>query len=340
MEIIRVAIGIDISSEKFDVCLSTMTKEGEVIVGVSAEFPNTMSGFRKLSKWVDKVNKEKKLPLIYLMEATGSYHEELAYYLHQRECQVIIVLPSKSKKYMQSLSIKSKTDKVDAKNLARFALERKHDLWQPPTETFRKLRDLTREREVHVKLRTEAKNRLTAANVSYDKDKGTLKRIEKDIKHHDSQVKAIEAAIKELIDKDPDIGERVKNITTIKGVSLITAATVIAETNGFENFENYKQLTSYAGLDVVLNSSGKHEGKSRISKKGNSHIRSGLYMPAVAIITYNEKLGALYRRLVNKGKNGKVALMAVVRKTLILIYTLWMKNCPYDPNYGREVIPA
>ncbi|MBK6681628.1 MAG: transposase [Ignavibacteriales bacterium] len=62
---------------------------------------------------------------------------------------MIIVLPSKSKKYMQSLSIKSKTDKVDAKNLARFALERKHDLWQPPTETFRKLRDLTREREVH-----------------------------------------------------------------------------------------------------------------------------------------------------------------------------------------------
>ncbi|MBK6681629.1 MAG: transposase [Ignavibacteriales bacterium] len=86
MEIIRVAIGIDISSEKFDVCLSTMTKEGEVIVGVSAEFPNTMPGFRKFSKWVDKVNKEKKLPLVYLMEATGSYHEELAYYLHQRDC--------------------------------------------------------------------------------------------------------------------------------------------------------------------------------------------------------------------------------------------------------------
>ena len=115
---------------------------------------------------------------------------------------------------------------------------------------------------------------------------------------------------------------------------------MIAETNGFENFENYKQLTSYAGLDVVLNSSGKHEGKSRISKKGNSHIRSGLFMPSVAIVRFNKELGAVYRRLVHKGKNGKVALMAVVRKTLILTYTLWKKNCPYNPNYRPEVKPA
>jgi len=340
MENLRVAIGIDISSEKFDVCLSTVTTDGEVKVGVGAEFPNTMTGFRKFIRWVDKVNKEKELPLVYLMEATGAYHEELAYFLHQSGCSVIIVLPSKSKKYMQSLPVKSKTDKVDARNLARFALERRHDLWVPPSETFRKLRDLTREREVHVKLRTEAKNRENAANVAYDKDKGTLKRIQKDVKHHDSQIKAIEAAIKELIDKDPDIRDKVKNVTTIKGVSLITAATVIAETDGFRNFENHKQLVSYAGLDVVFNSSGKHEGKTRISKKGNSHIRSGMYMPALSIVKYNPVLGALYYRLVEKGKSGKVALIAVARKALILIYTLWKKNCPFDPNYQQVVKPA
>jgi transposase len=340
MENLRVSIGIDISSEKFDVCLSTVTTDGEVKVGVGAEFPNTSTGFRKFSRWVDKVNKEKKLPLFFLMEATGAYHEELAYYLHRRGCSVIIVLPSKSKKYMQSLPIKSKTDKVDARNLARFALERKHDLWEPPLEIFRKLRDLTREREVQVKLRTEAKNRLEAANTSYDKDKGTLKRIEKDIKHHESQIAAIEAAIKKLIDSDPDIREKVKNVTTIKGVSLVTAATVIAETDGFRNFENHKQLVSYAGMDVVFNSSGKHEGKSRISKKGNSHIRSGMYMPALSIIRYNSLLGGLYCRLVEKGKNGKLALIAVARKALILIYTLWKKNCPFDPNYQQVVKPA
>lgn len=333
MEILRQAIGIDISSEKIDVCLSNATKENDIIVVSTGQFQNTKAGFLQLSKWVKQLTKGNDLPMVYLMEATGSYHEELAYYLYNNGSEVNIVLPSKSKKYMQSLNIKSKTDKADAINLARFALERKHDLWQPPKEIYRKLRDLTRERKANIDLRTEAKNRLKSAEAAYDKNAGTIRRIKKDIRHYDSQIRAIDAEIAELIDQDDELKYKFRILTSIKGISGVTAAIVTAETNGFRDIKNYKQLVSYSGLDVVLNNSGKHTGKTRISKKGNVHIRCGLYMPAMTIIRYNKVLGNFYKRLVEKGKIGKVALIAVARKTLVLMYTLWKNNCMYDPDY-------
>lgn len=77
----------------------------------------------------------------------------------------------------------------------------------------------------------------------------------------------------QIIDSDPDLKEHVDKILKIKRLGLLSIATIIAETNGFALFENVRQLTSYAGYDVVENQSGKRSGKTRISKIGNSHIR-------------------------------------------------------------------
>lgn len=72
----------------------------------------------------------------------------------------------------------------------------------------------------------------------------------------------------------------------MKGVGIMTVATLLAETNGFLLFKNAPQLVSYCGYDVIENQSGKHKGKTRISKKGNRHIRRILHMPAFNVIRY------------------------------------------------------
>jgi transposase len=84
--------------------------------------------------------------------------------------------------------------------------------------------------------------------------------------------------MKNLIDSDHVIKEKIANICKIKGIGMLTAATILAETNGFELFKNYKQLVSYAGFDVVERESGTITGKTKY-QKGNGHIRRALFMP-------------------------------------------------------------
>ena len=106
--------------------------------------------------------------------------------------------------------------------------------------------------------------------------------------------------------------------------------------NGFELIENGKQLTSYAGLDVVERQSGTFVGKTKISKKGNRYIRHLLYMPAMVAATHGEgKFVELYQRVNqrNEGVSKNIGMIAVVRKLLIMVYTIWRKNEVYDPNF-------
>jgi transposase len=133
-----------------------------------------------------------------------------------------------------------------------------------------------------------------------------------------------------------DLLRKVDNVCSIKGVAFLTAITIISETNGFELIENKAQLVSYAGFDVVERQSGSSvRGKTRISKKGNSHIRRALHYPALSAVRYEGQLRELYKRVTERNPKVKmIGLVAVQRKLLVLIYTLFKKNEPYDPNYA------
>jgi len=75
------------------------------------------------------------------------------------------------------------------------------------------------------------------------------------------------------------------------------------------------------------------KGKTSISKKGNTFIRKALFMPALSACRANPQMKVFYQRLVSKGKNKKLAIIAVARKLLLLIYTLWKSNSVFIPNY-------
>ncbi len=119
-----------------------------------------------------------------------------------------------------------------------------------------------------------------------------------------------------VVKKDEKLAKKIDKIRTIPGVGFNTVVSILAETNGFQLIWNIKQLTSYAGLDIRILESGKWKGKSRISKKGNSHIRKALYMPSLSVVRHSAVHKAFYERLKGKKEKAKIALTAVQKKCL------------------------
>src|SRR5690606_16125345 len=126
--------------------------------------------------------------------------------------------------------------------------------------------------------------------------------------------------IQNHINSNPEVQQKVMNICKIKGIANLSLATVLAETNGFELFENAKQLVSYAGFDVVENQSGSRVGRTKISKKGNSRIRRILFMPAFTVVSCKEKpFLDLYNRTFEKHGVKMKSYVAVQKKILVII---------------------
>ena len=118
----------------------------------------------------------------------------------------------------------------------------------------------------------------------------------------------------------------------------------MAETNGFAN---QRQLVSYTSYDVVENQSGKHTGKTRISKKGNSRLRRILYMPALNAVRFKEPTcQTLYQRVFERTGIKMKAYVAVQKRLLLMAFALWRHEVEYDPLYlenrvgGKKIVPT
>ena len=261
------------------------------------------------------------------MEATGVYYENLAYYLNDNTGYYIsVILPARAKYYFKSLSIKTKTDKVDAKMLSQYGLERKLKAWNPPNYKLKVLKLLTREYRDNKKMINQLKNQLHAKQSSYKPNPNGISRLKKKIEIVEIQCLEIEVEIKSLVLSNNFISDKVEKVTSIPGVGFMTAVAVISETNGFALIRNAKQLSSYAGLDIQHNNSGNKTGKSRITKKGNNYIRAAVYMPALSASRVNDNLRTFYLRINKNKQSKKIGLIGVARKLLVLMYTLYKKD--------------
>jgi transposase len=334
MEIIKQVVGIDVSKDTLSLSYGTLSINQEKQITKPITVDNNQKGFKELMSFAKKNKGTSNAYLYFVMEATGVYYENLAYFLTEKHQKVIVVLPNKTKNYSKTLDIKSKTDKLDAQMITQFALERQMQLWQLPSPVMKALKSLTREYQSIKSMAAQLKNQLHAKEYSYQPLKQSIQRSQKTLSVFQKQLKEIEQQIKELVEKDSELNDRINKIDKIEGVGFMTAVSVIAETNGFALIESTKQLASYAGLDIVYNESGLKKHKTSISKKGNRFLRQAVYMPAISACKYNPRLKQLYIRLVIKKNIKKVAIVAVARKLLILIYTIFRKNIDYIPNYN------
>jgi transposase len=331
---LKYSVGLDIASKKIDICMSVIDSNQRVVVVSSKSFLNTLKGFKDMDDWIVKNHKNKEVPLVLCMEATGVYHENCALYFSERKYNTSIILPNKAKHYLISLGLKSKNDSIDARGLSKMGAEQCLDLWKPMGKFFYELRQYTRQNQNLQEQKTVFNNQLHALEHSMFESKKMIEQQKDTIKLFDKQLKELTKLIKDLINSDEVIKQKVSNICKIKGIGILTAATILAETNGFELFKNYKQLVSYAGFDVVERESGTITGKTKISKKGNGHIRRALFMPAFVAVQHNEKPAVdLYNRTIEKHGIKMKSYVAVQKKLLVLIYHIWKKNEEYDSNY-------
>tara|TARA_R110001606_G_scaffold390303_1_gene557143 strand:+ start:4541 stop:5185 length:645 start_codon:yes stop_codon:yes gene_type:complete len=196
------------------------------------------------------------------------------------------------KHYAQSLDQRSKTDALDSRMLSMPGLERNIRLWHPPSEELQELKGLSRERSSLLNDRTLETNLQGAIASSFHNNARALKRHKIRLKLLNTQIAAVEEDMQLLISKNEVLKRKLDYLISIPGISFISAATVIGETLGFESIVNAKQLASYASYDVVLRESGNFKGKTRISKKGNSHIRAVLHMPSMTCVRCNPTLNS------------------------------------------------
>ncbi|EDM42841.1 IS110 family transposase [unidentified eubacterium SCB49] len=313
--------GIDISHLVFDVTDS----EGNYY-----QFKNTISGFKKLVKLLD-VNSH------CVMEATGYYHYQLAYYLLESGIKVSVENPLAVKRFIQMKLSKIKTDKSDSKLICAYAKQVELKLWKGNSKHQTECLQMTRLLSVYTKQSTMLKNKIHGEAVLGNPSKVVVSSLNRSLKQVQKELKILEDKLLILVKEvHQDLLTRVK---TIPGIGAKTSLMLVVLTDGFERFTSGSELCSYAGLTPVIRKSGSSvNGRSRISKIGNQKLRNLLFMCSFNACKYNQACKALYDRLVAKGKSKKLALIAVCNKLLKQAFAIAKSGLTYDNNYRSTLV--
>lgn len=340
MQEIFYAVGLDVDKASFKACLKVQKPSTKSIVRASRTFSNNLEGFKELEQWIKKHRTFNDSMVRIIMEATGVYHEHLAWHLYQGGHQIHVILPLRARRYLQSLGNKSKNDKIDAQGLADMCLQQDLDLWQPCSKNILRLRSLTRQLETLQEARTAFRNQLESATHLANCDRMVIRNLKSLIKVVEKDILNLRKRIEQFIVEDQVLHSKYKLMQPIKGFAIITFATLVAETGGFELFENQRQLVSYAGYDIMENQSGKRVGKTRISKQGNSHIRRIMHMASFNVVRYQvSPFAQLYERVYDRTKTKMKGYVAVQRKLLCLIYALWKNESSFNPDHSGNHDP-
>lgn len=334
MEVLKEVLGVDVAQKELVVTLGRLKSDLSTELYLRRVFANKETGFAALLKWLQK-NSGIKASVV--MEATGVYHQKFAYFLDDNGIDLSIILPNKISNYQRTLEVKTITDQTCADAIAHFGLGRRLENWKRPDTTYRTLQQLTRERDQIVEQRVMIKNQIHAESAEAFPNDNSLKRLEKRRRLLNQQEKEIKLELGQILKQNPQVKEKADRLCSIPGVGVLTAVTILGETNGFELIRSKKQLTSYAGLDVREKQSGTSiKGKPRISKRGNRHLRSAMHFPAICAVKKEGEYRDLYARIVAKNGIKMKGLVAVQRKLLELCYILFKTDKDFDPTYEQR----
>jgi len=322
---IQFTLGIDVSKDTLDFAL---------LGGKKTEyrhFTNNEAGYSHLVNWLYKAEAK---TLHACLEATGQYGEGVATYLHNHGYRVSVVNPARIKSYAGSMMRRFKSDKGDAEVIALYCQKEVPALWTPPPDSFRELQYLVRYLADLKNMRQQERNRLKSGVTSL--------RVRADLKAHIDFISAqIEQLTKEIarhINKCPELKKQKELLKSIPGIGDTTAAALLSEVRDFRAFDSARQLAAYAGLVPEQRDSGTSvHKKPRMSKKGNSHLRKSLYMPAIVATRHNPIVRALSERLKATGHCAMSIVGAAMRKLLHLAYGVIKTGKPFDPAYGQNL---
>lgn len=384
----EVFVGIDISKNFFNV--SIVNRRGEEIKRF--KFDMDIYHFNKL---LEELNGFNKKSIIVGMESSGVYHMNLYSFLRENSFNVSLINPLIISSFTKLSLRKSKTDRKDAKEIAKYLLMVDENINYFESN---EIKYLVRERERISKEIGKIKNDIekiiivtfpeiiksynifnkTILNlikdypssnrirdVSYEEIEEILNKNRRGRKIKISSKRIIELAkssigisseVKErvlsfkishllfLMDKEREIEEIIRKnidgvmrrnieiVTSIKGIGEVSAIHLLSEICDINRFNSYKKLIAYSGFDPTIYQSGNFEGKSRISKRGNRHIRRILWIMANSVIRYNEVFKSYFIKKIDNGVPYKKAVISVCHKLIRVIYSLIKNGSYFDPN--------
>ena len=280
---------------------------------------NTPEGIRKLKRWLQQYHL-----IVVVIEATGRWHRQLWQSLFRSNIPVAMIDPYKARMFAKALGIEAKTDQLDASVLARYGSMIQPTVRPPQPEAIEQLSELITGRDTAVAEQTSLKNQLAAATVEFFR-----KQLRKRLAGLDKDIAALEKESLARIMADPELRRRYEILDSIPGIGPIVAATLVIRLSELGSVTD-KQITMLAGLAPIADKSGKHDGK-RVIWGGRATVRQKLYLAAVTASRWNPAMKAFYFRLIESGKEAKVALIAVARKLVILANTLIAEDRIWTP---------
>jgi transposase len=298
----QVICGVDVSSDELEACIIGKDNKAHLL---QDKFRNSKRGIKGLLFWL----KHHRVELV-VMEASGGYEQNLKEGLRGSGIKSRVVNPAQVRHFARGIGKRAKTDRIDAQVIARFGQVVKLDESQELSHVELELKELIKRREELKEMSVAEKNRLRLAQ---GVKRRSIKRV---IKVLEKEIELIDAKLKELSQKDKRIKHKIQLLKKHKGVGFTTAVGLIALLPELGKI-NRKQVGALAGVSPFNRESGKWKGKSFITG-GRARVRKILYMSALVAIRFNKRLKELYQRLLASGKAKKVALVAVMRKLVVI----------------------
>lgn len=320
--VITAFVGIDVAKRKLDVVLRLNER------ALHQVFSNTKEGFAALDAWLRSFELTPSQVRVCL-EATGSYSDAITHELFTRGYLLCVLNPAVLVDYRRSQQTRSKTDKLDAHLLARYAAERQPRPYTPLPEAILTLRALLHHRDDVQQMLRQERNRLEAGRMT----EAIVQRVRTHISLLQDDFKTTEREIKTHLKAHSDLKAIWQRLQTIPGIGWLSAARLLAHLGDIARFQKVGSLVSLAGLAVKDYQSGSSvHGRSQIDRQGRKDLRQALFMCALVARRCSAQMRAWAQHLTDQHKAKKVVIVAVMRKLLHIVFGVWKSGQDYQPT--------
>jgi transposase len=312
-------LSLDIGARKHQACWERNGRRHE------AEIDNTPEALRKLFCSLLALGG----PLRVIVEATGVYYLEAALIASELGAEVMVINPKAAHNFAKALSMRSKTDRLDAAMLLEFLKRMPFQAWSPPSPIRQQLRYYGRYLLQLTEDSTAAKNRLHA--LQHGRSPRSLRQdLKRTIAGLSRRIDRLRDEAVALIRAEPELERAYVALTSMCGVAKTSAVSLLSELAVLPAHLSGRACVCHAGLDVRLHESGDSAKPPRISRHGNKYLRRALYMPAMSAVQHDPFARAFQQRLLERGKKKMQALVAVMRKMLTAAWALTRRPDQYD----------
>lgn len=319
-------LGVDIAKDSLEVATASGTP--------TRSFPNTGVGIGRLISWLAQRFPQGGTRLV--LEPTSTYHCLLVQRLAAEGIPYTLVNPAQTAAYGRLPGRRAKTDRVDAALLASLGESQHPDATPPPGQGQEEAKALGRHLDWLEGEIRRARNRLEAASFSPWTPQAVLDSLQRTIQQLEEEAQQVREEVQCHQRENPEWEEQVQLLASIPGIGEQTARLLLSELPQVDRCSSAGTWVAFCGLNPEPRQSGKGY-YSRLCRKGTARVRAGLYLPAVSALRWNPVVRALGCRLRERGKSGRVRVVAAMHKLLRLCFGVLKSRQPFNLSLHQAI---